>query len=483
MEEVVKKLTGQKRIHFPPYRLAWTVLIIFLPFPGARAEQPPAKVFRLEQAVDFALKNYPAIRAAMEQATAARAGTELARTSYLPRADLLWQSNRATRNNIFGLLLPQSVIPSISGPVLPTTSGGGVWGSGAGLLFSWEPIDFGYRRATVGAAKASESRAGAEVALAKLDVAAAAADAFLTLLAAEQRTRAAQADVERRQVFDKSVQVLVVNQLRPGADGSRADAELAGAKIQLIQAEETERVSRAALAQALGIAGAEVRIEAGPLLGPAPENPAPEAKVSSHPLAAVGKSRVEEEAARVRVLERSYYPHLNLQSAISGRGSGANVSGTIVPGANGLGLERYNWAVGMTVTFPLFDFASLRARKQIEAANGRREAARYDQAVQDLTGQLEKARAAWEGARRIAENTSVQLAAARATESQSRARYQAGLATIVEVADGQRLLIQAETDDSLARLSIWRGLFVMSAAEGDLEAFLRLARGTAPGGP
>ena len=46
-----------------------------------------------------------------------------------------------------------------------------------------------------------------------------------------------------------------------------------------------------------------------------------------------------------------------------------------------------------------------------------------------------------------------------------------------------RLLIQAETDDSLARLSIWRGLFVMSAAEGDLEAFLRLARGTAPGGP
>src|SRR5207245_7188770 len=161
----------------------------------------------------------------------------------------------------------------------------------------------------------------------------------------------------------------------------------------------------------------------------------------------------------------------------------SDVCSSDLPGANGLGLERYNWAVGMTVTFPLFDFASLHARKQIEAANERREAARYDQAVQDLTGQLEKARAAWEGARRIAENTSVQLTAARATESQSRARYQAGLATIVEVADAQRLLIQAETDDSLARLSIWRWLFVMSAAEGDLEAFLRLARGTAPGGP
>src|SRR2546426_12223646 len=151
------------RIHFSPYRLAWTVLIIFLPFPGARAEQSPAKVFRLEQAVDFALKNYPAIRAVMEQATAARAGTELARTSYLPRADLLWQSNRATRNNIFGLLLPQSVIPSISGPVLSTTSDRGTWGSAAGVLLSWEPFDFGYRGATVDVAKAAQNRTTAEL--------------------------------------------------------------------------------------------------------------------------------------------------------------------------------------------------------------------------------------------------------------------------------------------------------------------------------
>src|SRR2546428_12138702 len=157
---------------------------------------------------------------------------------------------------------------------------------------------------------------------------------------------------------------------------------------------QTERVSRAALAHALGIAGTEVRIEAGPLLGPAPENPAPEANVSSHPLAAVGKSRVEEEAARVRVLERSYYPHLNLLSAISGRGSGANGSGTIAPGANGLGLERDNWAVGMTVTLPLFDFASLRGRQQIEAANERRGGAPSDQAVQEVDGGVEKARAA-----------------------------------------------------------------------------------------
>jgi outer membrane protein TolC len=63
-------------------------------------------VFTLEQAVDFALKNYPAVRASLERVKAAEAGVGLARTNYLPRADMLWQVNRATDNNITGLLLP-----------------------------------------------------------------------------------------------------------------------------------------------------------------------------------------------------------------------------------------------------------------------------------------------------------------------------------------------------------------------------------------
>jgi outer membrane protein TolC len=71
----------------------------------------------LEQSVDFALKNYPAVRASLERINAAQAGIGLARTSYLPRADMLWQINRATDNNITGLLLPQSVIAPITGAV------------------------------------------------------------------------------------------------------------------------------------------------------------------------------------------------------------------------------------------------------------------------------------------------------------------------------------------------------------------------------
>lgn len=433
--------------------------------------------------MDFALKNYPAVRAAMEQVSAARAGVGLARTTYLPRADLLWQSNRATRNNIFGLLLPQSVIPAISGPVLPTTSGSAAWGSAGGLLFSWEPFDFGYRRALVDAARTAEGRATEEVALTQLDVAAAVADAFLVGLAAQQRVRAIQADVERKQVFSKSVHVLADNQLRPGADASRADAELAAAKTRLIEAETADQASRAGLAAILGIAGTDVKLEPGPLLNLPPEGALPAAAASSHPVATVEKSRVEEASAKVRALDRSYVPRFSFQSAIFGRGSGANTDGSLAGRLNGLGLERANWAAGLTVTFPLADLASVHDRRRIEAANERAEEARYDKVIQDLTGQVEKARATLEGARRVVENTPIELQAARDTEGQARARFQAGLATIVDVADAQRLLVQAEIEDALARLNIWRSMAALAAAQGDLRPFAQAVRSKSRGGP
>ena len=125
--------------------------------------------------------------------------------------------------------------------------------------------------------------------------------------------------------------------------------------------------------------------------------------------------------------------------------------------------------------FPAFDFFSTRAKKEVEAHNERSAAARYDQTLQDVTGQIEKAKAVLAGARRIAQNTPIELEAARATEQQATARYRAGLSNITEVAEAQRLLTQAEIDDGLARLGIWRALLGVAAAEGDLTPFLASA--------
>src|SRR5215471_11450908 len=169
----------------------------------------------LAAVVESALRNYPSIRISQEQINAASEGIRLARTAYLPRIDTIAQMNRATRNNVFGLLLPQSVIPSISGPVLGTNNFGTVWGSAVGGLVTWEPFDFGLRQANVSVANASRSRAQATFKRTEFEVSVATADAYLTVADAQETLRAAQAGVDRSQVLVRSVRALADAQLRP----------------------------------------------------------------------------------------------------------------------------------------------------------------------------------------------------------------------------------------------------------------------------
>jgi outer membrane protein len=468
--------------------LRWMIVTLVLGLclgPGVPAQSSEAtkKVLTLEEAIDFALKNYPAVRASLERVTAAQAGVGLARTAYLPRADTVWQTNRATDNNITGLLLPQSIIAPISGPVPATTSNRSAWGSAAGLLFSWEAFDFGYRGAKVDAARAVRNQAAAEASLTRLDVAVATVNAYLTLLAAKETVHAAEADVDRRETFSKAVRVLTDNQLRAGADASRADAERARARVSLARAQQQEQVSRAVLADILGMPDTSVEVSANFLLELPPEASSQAATVTVHPSAEAEHARVEEAQAQVHALDRAYYPKFYLQSSVYGRGSGVDPAGNFLGGSNGLGLDRGNWAAGLSVTLPVFDIFTIRSKRAIEAANERAEAARYDQTLQDLTGQVRKAQASLDGARHVAENTPVELEAARSTENQERARYQAGLATLVEVADAQSLLVQAETDDALARLAVWQNLAAVAASHGDLQPFVQLLHDKTQGAP
>jgi len=423
----------------------------------------------------LALRNYPAIKETRARAQSAEQGVSVARTAYLPRLDMLWQENRATTNNVFGLLFPQSTLFSMTGPVLGTRSlGDSVWGSAGVVLLSWEAVDFGLRKAAVDVARAQNSLAKNQSALTELDVASAAADAFLTVLASEEAVRAARANVDRLQIFANAVRTLVQNQLRPAADQSRADAELAVANNQLSQATQTAEVARASLADAVGSAGASFELLEGSLAS-IPEPITLPTGVEMHPAARAGQAAVDVVRARERTLDREYFPHITLESAFAARGTGADTPG--VPSfGNGLWLQVPNWAVGASVTFPAFDFFSINARKGVERQNELAERARYDQTIQALTTQETKAKALVKAATAIASNTPAELQAATAGESQARARYQTGLAGITEVAEAQRLLAQAEADDAVARLGVWRALLATAQAHGDLAPFLERLR-------
>jgi outer membrane protein TolC len=186
---------------------------------------------------------------------------------------------------------------------------------------------------------------------------------------------------------------------------------------------------------------------------------------------------VDQARAEQQLLARTDLPRVFLQSSVFARGSGANANGALDGSVDGLALDRANWAAGVQVVFPnVFDFSALRARKAAAAAAARSETALYEESVLSVSDQQQAAAAVLQAARAVAANTPVQLAAAQQTERQARARYDAGLAGIVEIADAQGLLAEAEAQDQVARVNVWRGLLATAAAQGDLTPFVALVR-------
>jgi outer membrane protein len=436
------------------------------------AQSPP---LTLPQAVQLSLDKYPGVRAASADAAAAVAGINLARKGYLPRLDLLAQVNRASRNNVFGMLLPQSVIPSMSGPVLGINDSAGAWGSAVGMLVSWEPFDFGLRRANVASAESGGRRADAAMLRTRFEVSAAAADTFLTLLAAQETMRAAQAAVERTRVAQEVVDALVRADVRPGVDAERVRAEAALSEAQLIDARHSVALARIALAEMVGVSPSVLTVQPGALLGPPAAELGGAPPPQDHPLAKEQRAAIGEAQAREQAIEKAFFPRINLQAATYARGTGARTDGTIATGSTGLAPDVANWGVGLTVTYPLLDVPGLRARREIERQKERAETARYDQVMQDLSAANEKAQASLEAAGGLVTTAEVRVGAARAASQQALARYKAGLATILEVADTERLLTQAEIDDALAKLNVWRAWLALGVASGDLTGFLEQA--------
>ncbi len=177
------------------------------------------------------MKSYPSIRVSQEQMNAAAAGIRLARTAYLPRIDALAAGgSRHAGNNVFGLVFPQNV-DSVH---LGTRFGieqyrYGTWGSALGALASWGTFRLSaFGEANVAAAEASRTQAEATLKRTQFEIAAAAIDSYLTLAAAQQMVRAAQAGVERAETVVRTTDAQVTAQLRPGADSSPCASGIGG---------------------------------------------------------------------------------------------------------------------------------------------------------------------------------------------------------------------------------------------------------------
>jgi outer membrane protein TolC len=432
----------------------------------------------LTSAIQMAEAKYPAIRAAEAQRESAHSAIGVARAAYLPRADMLWQGNRATTNKPNIAPMPQGVVPIPDTPARPTT-GQSDWNSLTGVQFAWQPFDFGVRAAQVRVAQSGFESAKQAADLTRLDVEFAAAEAFIDLVAARRQVAVQQAYLQRMEAFAKAVHVLVDNTLRPGADASQSDAQLAMSRTQLIQAQTLESVRLDTLANLLQIPSSQIAIDDQAIIATAPPDILADEPIDAHPAIQQQTALVTQQTELVHQLNRSWAPVFTLYGSVAGLGAGLSSTSSaplFQGGSAGLAPDTYNWMTALQVTFPALQIFTLRQQKKVQEAQASSAEATRQRMIGDLSAEVKEARAMLNGARLVAQNTPVELAAARLSDQQQQARYQAGLATVIEVTAAKAALAQAEGDDALARLNVWRGLAGVAAAQGNLQPFLQLLK-------
>ncbi len=195
--------------------------------------------------------------------------------------------------------------------------------------------------------------------------------------------------------------------------------------------------------------------------------------LTSHPFALLKTAEVERWRAKVEVLNRAYRPHLWLNCSAWGKGSGDKENPIHQEGGGALP-QVFNYMLGLSLSFPIMEYFPLKAEKKMALNNELAAKANLDLALQILERKDARARILLAQARRVANETPIMVQAATVREIKVLKRYSTGLTNMVSVAEAERSLAQAQVEDALAQIELWRSILALSYIQGDLRPFLEL---------
>ncbi len=439
----------------------------------------PAQPFSLYKAALYASRNFPEIlKKQAEVRASTREVTVQKIKEYNPYSLMSYQQVVATHNKETQILFSSPVLPPNPGPGLDFVSMMPQYFSGCGFILDWAPIDFGLHKARIQQAKVKLKYAQADYAVTQLDVVVQACSAFLVATVMQEQVKAANANVRRFQDFSRVVHSLVDADLRPGADASLADAQLANAQNDLIRARLQLDLALAEFAKSLGLAGQQVSIDPGAITVTA--EPADLQTFSPqfdlHPFALRAKASILNEAARRRVLDKEYYPVFRWLGGMNFRGTSLDIHGKRQSAnATGFATAVPNWNVGLVIDFPFMDIIRIQAEKKVVNERISAEQHNYDLILQQLKTDDVQSRARVKAAVQLAANMPIQVDAALRATRQAQARYEAGLATVAQVAEANQVLADSRVKEAVAKIGVWQALLAVAAVHGEVKPLLEEA--------
>lgn len=436
----------------------------------------PVQALTLQGAVAYAAANYPKILKARADVSAARRGVTLQKVrEYNPTALASYQQVVATHNKLTQLIFSSPVLPPNPGPGFKKIDMSPGFFSGSGFIIDWAPIDFGLHKARIQGAKADLTVAESEYAVTQLDVVVQAAGDYLQAVVMEQQVKAAQANVDRFAEFSRVVHAQARADLRPEADASLADAQLANAQNDLIRARLQYDLAIAELANSLGVGGKRLAIDSSEIIDVAepPDMQLGTPSFESHPLSLRGKATILREVAYKRILDKEYYPVFRWLGGMNFRGSSLNTKGLDQSAdAHGFATAIPNWNVGVVIDFPFMDILRIQAQKKVVQERIAAQRHNYDYILSSLRTQDMQARARVKAAVELAANMPVQVAAAYKASRQAQARYQVGLGSVAQVAEANQVLADSRVKAAVAQVGVWQALLAVAAVHGELKPFM-----------
>ncbi|MDZ4833335.1 MAG: TolC family protein [Candidatus Melainabacteria bacterium] len=445
--------------------------------------RPPinsTKPLTLVGTVRLTERNFPRLMQQQADVDAAKHGITLQKIrEYNPSALMSYQDAVASHNRLTQTLFGSAVLPATPGPGPESVSMRPNAFSAAGFIIDWAPIDFGLHKARINYSKSEYKLSQAAYNLTLLDVCVDSAARFLDALVMREQVQVARANVQQFSDFSTIVHAKVNAGLKPGADASLADSQLANARNDLIRARLNSDLAKTDLGFITGQGGELIEIDPGGivLVTEPTDSQQAEPDFFAHPLAQTRKAEFDVNIASRKILSKEYYPTLRWLGGVNLRGTTFDTNRGDVPAPDVSGIFPVvpNWNVGLMIDFPFLDIIRIKAEEKVVDDRIRASQSALDLAIQRLKTDNVQARVKVQAAVELAANMPVQVRAAEEAAQQAQARYAAGLATVAQVAEANQILADSRVKEAVANVGVWKALLATAAAHGDLRPFLTAA--------
>ena len=438
------------------YFLTCIVMLAFHPCTG----QQPLSLQQLLQAMS---SNYELLKRESSLVQSRQAAAKATRFDRLPQLNAMLQATVNSVNNQEGAYQSYGMIPSVVSGVRTQSNLGAVGGDAAVLDLNWEAVNFGEYKAREDLAKSDLQVQMNSLASTQYDLEGYASAYYIELIRQYELQNVQQDNVKRLQQLKTTIDALVRSGVRSGVDSAVASAELSKSIIELYQAQKNLSQTKVQLANLTGLNLGQLNPDTTAEKKVNVEGTAFTFSINTdtmhHPYINLYSSVYDQTRARLQLEKRSYYPKVFVDADAWARGSSLNNSDQYNSDlARGYAPSRFNYLVGLTMTYNLFNIAHKRLNSNIYKFQSEAALHNLQNEKDNLNSSVQQALLEKDFQFNRLVETRHQLDAATSAYTQQLSLYTNGLSSIIDLNTAQEYYIQAQRDYVEAGVGLMKGV-------------------------